>query len=125
MAGERPRLKQCKTCPWRQDADPYAIPNGYCPTKHAALHRTIAEPGRLAPAGGGLRMMACHQSPVGSEYPCAGWLENQLGPGNNIALRLAYYCDNTLPIPEVDGPQHERFEDTLPDGGDSREDEDG
>lgn len=106
--------KQCKLCPWRTDVDPYDIPNGYCSTKHAALSNTIAgEP--LASIGGQLRMMACHETKLGKELPCVGWLANQLGPGNNIGLRLAVCSGENLADFELVGEQHERFEDTLPD----------
>ncbi|MBV9186628.1 MAG: hypothetical protein JO093_13485 [Acidobacteria bacterium] len=44
---------------------------------------------------------------------CAGWLNNQLGAGNNIGLRIAA-MRGRFPQPLVHGPQHERFEDTLP-----------
>ena len=111
---DRKRIKQCKTCPWRKDADPHAIPNGYCVQKHADLKRTIAQPGAIPTVRGPVRLMACHMSETGAEFPCAGWLEHQLGPGNNIALRLRYSESRDLPIPEVDGPQHDCFEDTLP-----------
>lgn len=57
--------------------------------------------------------MACHYSKLGEEFPCAGWLYNQLGVGNNLAVRLAV-MSGRLPAPTVDGEQHERFEDTLP-----------
>ena len=57
--------------------------------------------------------MACHYSKIGEEFPCAGWLHHQLGVGNNIAVRLAV-ATGRLPVPEVDGDQHDRFEDTLP-----------
>ncbi len=45
---------------------------------------------------------------------CLGWLMNQLGPGNNIGLRLSLLdCENLDKVKLV-GEQHECFEDTLP-----------
>lgn len=105
--------RQCAKCPWRVDVDPNDIPNGYCEIKHKALENTIAKPGALN-IGGKLRMMACHETKPGRELPCVGWLANQLGPGNNIGLRLAAYNDRSLWDFELVGEQHERFEDTLP-----------
>lgn len=58
--------------------------------------------------------MACHETPVGKELPCIGWLDNQLGAGNNIGLRLAAIQGDIDVNYEIDGEQHERFEDTLP-----------
>ena len=107
------RTKQCEKCPWRIDVDPHDIPNGYCETKHRALESTIAEPGMIQ-LGGTIRMMACHESKIGKEQPCVGWMANQLGPGNNIALRL-WAHKNLKKRLELVGEQHERFEDTLPD----------
>jgi hypothetical protein len=107
----KPR-KQCKKCPWRKDTDPYDIPNGYCEKKHAALENTIAVPGALNL--GTLRLMACHETPPGKELPCVGWLMHQLGPGNNIGLRLAVSRGRVDANVELVGEQHERFEDTLP-----------
>jgi len=96
------------------DVDPNDIPNGYCPTKHAALSSTIArEP--LVSIGGPLRMMACHETKRGKELPCVGWLARQLGPGNNLGLRLAVYSGRISADFELVGEQHKRFEDTLPD----------
>ena len=108
---KKPR-KQCAKCPWRKDVDPYDIPNGYCARKHAALDRTIAEPG--APNFELAAMMACHEYPVGHEKPCVGWLAHQLGEGNNLALRLAVIHGKVDADIETIGPQHETFEDTLP-----------
>ncbi|HZL96832.1 MAG TPA: DUF6283 family protein [Vicinamibacterales bacterium] len=104
--------RQCAKCPWRKDVDPRDIPNGYSRHKHAALADTIADPGRFT--AGPLRVMACHESAVGAERPCVGWLHNQLVDGNNIALRLAAHRDPSLADIELVGPQHARFEDTLP-----------
>lgn len=106
----RPR-KQCKKCPWRLGVNAHDIPDGYCRAKHEALAVTIAPPGEVVP----LVMMACHESPIGSEIPCVGWLFNQLEHGNNISLRIAVARGQIDAHVETIGPQHERFEDTLPD----------
>lgn len=106
------RTTQCAKCPWRQDVDPHDIPHGYSPEKHAALASTIAEPSDLSFLDGRpLRAMACHET---HDAHCVGWLAHQLGPGNNIALRLAMRnCENVNRI-ELRGPQHATFEETLP-----------
>jgi hypothetical protein len=57
--------------------------------------------------------MACHESKPEDEMHCIGWLMNQLGPGNNIGLRLQM-LEFDLSEVEIFGEQHERFEDTLP-----------
>lgn len=113
MATDKPRV-QCKKCPWKVSTDPYEIPDGYCPKKHAALKSTIAEPGALRL--GGLHLMACHETGGGKELACVGWLANQLGPGNNLGLRLAAMTEKVDANFRTVGPQHERFEDTLPEG---------
>lgn len=106
------RRMQCKACPWRKDVVPERdIPGGYSPAKHCGMRETIAEPGALMP--GAMKQMACHESKPGAEFVCVGWLANQLGPGNNIALRLQAMAGR-LPRFELKGEQHERFEDTLP-----------
>lgn len=107
------RVRQCERCPWKVDTDPHEIPNGYEEALHKDLAGTIAEPGRLA-FGGALRIMACHEHPPSDEAHCVGWLMNQLGPGNNIGLRLSMLgCENLRHV-KLDGPQHECFKDTLP-----------
>jgi len=59
-------------------------------------------------------MMACHNSKPGEEFACVGWLSHQLGPGNNIGLRL--WAREGLKGKRIilHGEQHETFEDTLP-----------
>jgi hypothetical protein len=105
------RLRQCEKCPWKKSTDPHDIPNGYSVEMHEGLRQTIADPGSLrAPAAS----MACHEHPPGDEVHCVGWLAHQLGPGNNIGLRLRMLsCENARHI-QLDGPQHETFEATLP-----------
>ena len=105
------RTNQCEKCPWRKDVDPWDIPGGYDVEKHKALASTIAEPGVLMPQRG-MKLMACHESPPGQEQTCVGWAYNQLGPGNNLGLRMAVLMqDITL---QVHGEQHRCLEDTLP-----------
>lgn len=104
-------MKQCPTCPWRVGVDPERdIPNGYSVELHESLRGTISE-GLVSLRAS--RAMACHYSKPGKEFACAGWLHNQIGPGNNIGVRIAVAAGR-LPVPEVDGPQHEHFDDTLP-----------
>jgi hypothetical protein len=105
--------KQCKKCPWRKGVNPTEIPNGYCETLHAKLKRTIAKPADLN-FSGPLHLMACHESKIGKEIPCVGWLNHQYGIGNNITLRIAVFEGKISMDIETVGEQHERFEDTLP-----------
>lgn len=106
------RTKQCTKCPWRKSTNPRDIPNGYCETKHRNLKDTIAQEGDLNSVfSGTLRIIACHEE---HEAHCIGWLMNQLGPGNNIGLRMRMLsCTNAQDI-KLTGKQHEKFEDTLP-----------
>ena len=108
MSWKLKRVKQCDKCPWRVDVDPHDIPNGYCETKHAALEKTISSG---IESMGNRSAMACHET---DDAHCIGWLVNQLGPGNNIGMRMQMMsCENAKYIRAV-GDQHERFEDTLP-----------
>ncbi len=107
----KPR-KQCAKCPWKTSTDPHDIPDGYSEDAHKSLASTIAAPGSIS--AGGLRVFACHESKRGRETPCVGWLVNQLGPGNNIALRLAVMSHRVDANVRTIGPQHDTFEDTLP-----------
>lgn len=102
-------VRQCKTCPWRQGANVDDIPR-YRRDLHEALADTIQS--GLDGIGKPLKIMACHYSTPGHEAPCAGWLHNQLGDGNNIALRIRVAAGR-LPPPAVDGPQKATFEETL------------
>lgn len=105
------RVNQCAKCPWRVDTDPHEIPNGYSEALHRDLAGTIAEPGSLRPSG---RAFACHEHDADEKVHCVGWLVHQLGPGNNIPLRMQMIsCENARAI-RVQGEQHRSFEDTLP-----------
>lgn len=103
------RTAQCRKCPWLVGTNPHEIPNGYSEERHRALEQTIAHPSDGI--FGALKTMACHE---GNDAHCVGWLVNQVGPGNNIGLRIRMMtCDNASKI-RLRGDQHQRFEDTLP-----------
>jgi len=105
------RVKQCKKCPWKVSTNPDEIPDGYSREAHRALECTIAKSN--SPFGG-VTAMSCHEHPVREEVHCIGWLSNQLGPGNNIPMRMRMFnCENAAAITTV-GRQHRSFEDTLP-----------
>jgi len=106
------RTAQCAKCPWRVDVNPHDIPNGYCETKHRNLDVTIAKEGDLSSLfASKMHVMACHET---HDSHCIGWLNNQIGVGNNLSLRFKMLsCDNADKIVVV-GDQHETFEDTLP-----------
>lgn len=108
------KLQQCKSCPWRVDCVPDADIPGYSRELHEGLRDTIRDGLESIPGIGAncSRAMACHYSKEGEEHACAGWIYNQLGPGNNIGVRLAVAAGR-LPVPEIDGPQHDTFEETL------------
>jgi hypothetical protein len=112
MAERHPN--QCAKCPWKKSTDPNDIPNGYCETKHRGLERTIADPNSISTDMGSA--MACHESKVGHERMCTGWMHHQLGAGNNLALRISVIYGGTAPPGKTVGAQHECFEDTLPNG---------
>lgn len=106
------RTKQCAKCPWRVDIDPFDIPDGYSVELHRALQETIADPDSLSLSCG--KAMSCHEHHSDEQVFCVGWLWNQLGVGNNIALRMQMiHCENADMI-EVVGEQHKHFRDTLP-----------
>lgn len=107
-----PSIRQCKSCPWRVDCVPDRdIPN-YVPDLHAKLDASI-QSGLQTMFCRVRHVMACHHSKPGEEFPCAGWLHHQIGPGNNIGVRIAVMTGH-YPVPEIDGDQHETFEATLP-----------
>lgn len=107
------KVSQCKSCPWRVDCEPDKDIPGYDVELAKGLTCTIASGIESIPVNGHQHVMACHYSKPGEEFACAGWLYNQLGPGNNIGVRLGIMCGR-LPVPEVDGEQHETYAATLP-----------
>jgi hypothetical protein len=107
------RTIQCAKCPWKCSTNPFDIPDGYSVDKHKNLKNTISKEPSLD-FGKVLNVMACHHSKPGREEHCIGWLNNQLGVGNNIQLRIQMLsCENASQF-RVIGSQHDNFENTLP-----------
>lgn len=108
--------KQCKSCPWRKDADPdREIPGGYSRELHCKLRETV-KTGPASLFAATLPIMACHLTPTGAELPCVGWLVNQIGPGNNLGIRMAVALGKISGDVETIGPQHDTLEQTIPKG---------
>lgn len=105
MSGKRagnPR-RQCKTCPWRVENDPMDIPNG---PKEAAVDLLSGWSTGLQLAPSRMGGMGCHQSKMDeTDLPCVGWLAWELGPGNNIGLRVRVMRDPRLCNWELVGEQ--------------------
>lgn len=109
------RVRQCAKCPWKISTNPHDIPNGYSEEQHKALTSTIAAPGLASLQASEMHAMSCHEHAAADEAYCVGWLMNQIGPGNNLPLRIKMLnCENFGRI-SLDGPQHKRLEDTFPD----------
>jgi len=108
---ELKQTKQCKKCPWKVSTNPMDIPNGYSVERHEALKSAIADPNKNYGLGS-LNIMACHET---DDAHCIGWLYNQLGRGNNIALRLRMMTCSNFQDTRTVGKQHHYFEQTLPD----------
>ena len=104
------RKKQCKACPWRKDAKLEDIPD-YNRSQHHGLEACSKTDCALTRT---LRVMACHETTGQGEQACVGWVLNQLGPGNNITLRMRV-ATGRLDVSEFEtfGPQYETFEETL------------
>lgn len=113
------RTRQCSGCPWKKSTVPARdIADGYDPKKHAALISCQAT--GTAGIGKPLRAMACHESKARAPYACVGWLVNQLGPGNNIALRLRQMKGEFGEL-EVEGEQYETLEEMVATAGNGGE----
>lgn len=106
-----PRL-QCEKCPWKKGVNPRTIPHGYSVERHKKLRTTIRSDTASLQDG---PIMARHETTVGQEKPCVGYLAHQLGRGNNFGLRIRVITGSIDANVRVIGPQHQSLEDTLPD----------
>lgn len=101
--------QQCSTCPWKLGSTVSDIPN-YEESRHRGLDSTIADSLDWSDR---TTNMSCHYAKDGEPRYCIGWLSHQLGPGNNIGLRLQMLnCENIGDL-VLDGPQVDSFDDTF------------
>lgn len=73
--------RPCRECPWRRDTPAGKFEACRYDDLRATSGRRGAEAGLYAP------IFACHMSPEGGEYACAGWLAS-VGH-DHIEVRLA------------------------------------
>lgn len=102
--------KQCAKCPWKKSTG-NDIPNGFAKNAHDLMRRMTATPGSLKRTE---LVMQCHETSDSDPLPCVGWLVHQLGPGNNLRLRLASIAGQIDGNVETVGPQHTHPEDVVP-----------
>ncbi|WP_208450526.1 DUF6283 family protein [Burkholderia ambifaria] len=105
--------RPCASCPWRVDQDGRNIPNFDLPLAEA-LASTCPDARDMGPDFGAA-MFACHQSTIGGEIPCAGWLA-QVGyrhPGVRMAVLTGRICEDAL-TPGPGWPElHDNYSDVL------------
>lgn len=100
----------CPSCPWRRDQSAQDIPN-FSLQMARGLASTCPDERGIGPAFDA-ELFACHQSKVGDEVPCAGWLA-MVGSAHP-AVRLAV-MGNRLPAAALDpGPGWPGLHSTYP-----------
>lgn len=72
MNAPKPPHPPCASCPWRRDQDAQDIPH-FSLGLAEQLARTCPDERGMGPDFGA-PMFACHQSKLGGEVHCAGWL---------------------------------------------------
>jgi len=86
MPEPKPARQPCLSCPWRLDQDARDIPN-FSLTLAESLAGTCPDHRGMGPDFGA-PLFACHQSKVGAEVHCAGWLARvgHAHPGVRLAV---------------------------------------
>lgn len=95
--------KQCASCPWKRSVNPDSLPGGYGHVDREAVAR--ASIGDTVSLRREAPRMGCHVVRPGPVLPCVGWLVQQLGPGNNLALRMDVMVGRVDGNVETVGPQ--------------------
>ncbi|MDP9606125.1 DUF6283 family protein [Variovorax sp. NFACC27] len=113
MSAPKPPHQPRPSCPWRLDQDARSIPN-FSLDKAEALAATCPDARNMGP-GPDAAMFACHQSRIGAEVHCAGWLAT-VGH-RHPAVRLSVLRDRLDPgrlEPGADWPAlHENYGQVL------------
>ena len=87
------RLRPCSACPWRIEARVEDIPN-YDVCKAQGLAPAVEQ--------GFNKVMACHDSPAGGEYACAGFMQSP-DALNNFTVRLMVVSGQLRPLDPIPG----------------------
>jgi hypothetical protein len=106
-------MPPCKSCPWRKDARASDIPN-FSMAMAESLRDTSPNERGVGPDFGSNKM-ACHQSRVGEEFVCAGWLASvgHAHPGVRLSI-LAKTINPASLAPGADWPAlHESYPEVL------------
>lgn len=105
--------KPCASCPWRRDALAADIPN-FDLSLAEKLSATCPDSRGMGP-NFGASVFACHQSKIGEEFACAGWLATvgNRHPGVRLAVSMNR-LDAAALKPGADWPAlHENYEQVL------------
>ena len=103
--------RQCRHCPWKKNVDLEDIP-AYSQEKHEEMLQSLRHRGGLETVVD-LHIMACHETDEGKELTCVGWAAYELGPGNNLGLRMQAATGKLDTSFVLDGPQVESLISTL------------
>lgn len=105
--------RPCPSCPWRVDQDVGDIPN-FSLALAESLAGTCPDERGIGPDFGA-SFFACHQSKLGSEIPCAGWLAmvGHRHPRVRMAVRRGSISPDAL-TPGENWPElHDSYPDVL------------
>lgn len=104
MTTPKPPQQPCPSCPWRVDQHAQDIPN-FSLALAEGLAATCPDHRGLGPAFGA-PLFACHQSKVGAEVHCAGWLAKVGRTHPNVRLSVVQgRLDPVHLAPRPDWPQ--------------------
>lgn len=105
--------KPCASCPWRVDQDAQSIPN-FSLDLAEGLANTCPDERGFGPDFGSPQF-ACHQSKIGAEVVCAGWLA--MAGAAHPGVRLSVMCGATSATalsPGADWPElHGSFAEVI------------
>jgi Family of unknown function (DUF6283) len=111
-----PRAQRpCPECPWVVQTPPGQFPA----ERYEVLRATSPRAGVMGNPMPGDPMFACHKSPEGQEWACAGWLASQ--GAEHVGVRLAVAFKKLDPIaldpqpgwPELYSTYEEMVEDKV------------
>lgn len=106
-----PRVKQCKTCPWKKSTAMDDIEEGFDMDHYESVRDDYDSSGmgRRSPS----HIMCCHKHDDDDPAPCVGWIMNQVQ--GNMGLYIQILTMENADKLEVFGPQHANIRDFFTD----------